>query len=178
MAFPTAAKSAIEMLKQGPVEVVFNPGGGANEVLLMVREGADITISPGQEVAEADVVGAYDIFTTGDGATVSLNLDAWDLKVLGVLYPTGTSNAYYRGIGKTAGVSMRQYAQSLRIRPWQTRDSATTEVMLWKVVPEGDVGMSLTKAAPHSNSITFRALPDLTKADGELIGQIKSPTRS
>ena len=176
MAFDATMKSALERLKQGPVHVEFDYDG--TPVVLPMAEGAEVTFSPGQEEAETDVVGVYDIYTTGDGLTVSMNIDEVSRTVVDRLFPQMASGTGYRGFGVSAGVSMRGHATSLRIRPWQTRTSADEQLEVWQVVPEGDITFSMTKASPWRFTATFRALPDLTKADGELLARLTSKARS
>lgn len=179
MALPAAARLALAKLKQGPVSVVIDPSGDNREVF--VRDGVDLTWMRGQENAEVDLVGVYDIFTAGDAAIFELNLPERSQTIMNVLFAdmtSGTHNSYtYWGFGKTAGLSLRTNAKQFRFRPWQTRADDSEEITLWLCVPEGDATLSQKNTEPHTWTQSFRALPDLTKADGVLIGRIKTPSR-
>ena len=179
MAFPTSAKQALEKLKQGPVQLVVDPGG-ADEVEVYVQGGVSVNFTRGQETAEQDLVGAYDLFSSGDGATVELNIDEVSTDMLQVVFMDQVYNAAggYVGFGKAAGESARSNAKAFRFRPWQDRDSGDVQVDLWKCVPEGDAIKAMTKTEPWRFTQTFRALPDLTKANGELIGRITAQARA
>lgn len=180
MALDSAVQQSLNKLKQGPVEVQFDPDG--MPVSLFARGGVDITFLRGLAEAEADVLGVYDLYTSGDGARFELNLPERSLAVLNCLFPEGTSGSdagnTYRGFGKTAGQSQRANGHKVRFRPWQSRTSAADQVVLWVVVPAGDARLSQQKTEPHTWTMPFGALPDPEQADGELIGQIYAPARS
>lgn len=177
MAFPTAAKQAMERLLQGPVQLMLDPGGGS-ELELFVQEGLELNVIRGMELAETDLVGVYDIYTTGDSVEFATNLDEVSLNCVDVLFPEGLDGADYRGIGAAAGHSMRGDALAARIRPWQERDVSTTQIDLHLVVPFGDAGFAMSKPTPWRWTQTWKALPDLDQADGNLLGKITFPIRS
>lgn len=180
MAFPAAAKQAFEKLRQGPVAVVFNPGI-AGEVEVFVNGGVSPNFVRGQEAAEVDLLGTYDLFSMGDGATFELNLPEVSHNVAKVVFADQVikdTATKYVGLGQAAGVSARASAKAVRIRPWQSRNDAALQLEFWKVVPEGDAQKSMTKGEPWAFTQTFRALPDLTKANGELIGKLTYPDRA
>ena len=112
MALPTAVQNSLEKLRQGPVEIVFDPDGDA--VSLFARGGVDVAFLRGREEAELDLLGVHDLYTTGDGAEFELALPERSLDVLGCLFPEGVSGtasgATYRGFGSTAGQSVRANA--------------------------------------------------------------------
>lgn len=176
MAFPTAAKQALEALRQGPVSVVFNPDTSPVEVF--VNSGLNMKFGRGQANAEVDMIGIYDKFTVGDEVTFELKLPETSKNIVDLLFADQLDGTTYRGFGTAAGKSARTNAKPVRIRPWQTRDSATVQVDFWKVVPDGDTALDMTKADPHTFTQTFRALPDLTKSDGELLGKLTFPARA
>ena len=178
MAFPTSAKQALEKLKQGPVQVMVDPGG-ADEVEVFVRGGVSVNFVRGQEAAESDLVGTYDLYTTGDGATLELNLEEDSLNVLKVVFMDQVTNGTtYVGFGRSAGQSMRTHAKKIRVRPWHTRTQSSLQLELWLCVSEGDAVKAMTPTEPWRYTQTFRALPDLTQVDGELIGRLTAPIRA
>jgi len=176
MAMPAAAQAALALLKQGPVQMVINPASA--NVELFVRGGIDLNFVRGQAAAEVDLVGEYDLFTTGDQGTFEVTIPEISNDAIGVLFPDGADGTTYRGFGRAAGLSLRSIAKDVRFRPWQSRTAATLQVEMWKCVPEGD-GV-LTQQRDDSWAITqsFRCLPDLTKTDGQLIGKLTFPARS
>jgi hypothetical protein len=181
MTLPAAAVSALNKLKQGPVQVLSDPGG-ADEVELFVRDGVDLTFLRGQAEAAVDILGVYDIFTTGDHAEFEIRAPERSLSILKVVYQDVTSGLHgalaYFGFGKSAGTSLRATAKEFRFRPWQSRATETDSVVLWLCVPTGDAKLAQGTTDPHMWSQTFRALPDVTKADGQLIGRIYAEARS
>ena len=180
MAMPEALQNSLARYNQGPVSVVVDPAG-TSEVELFVEGGVDIEFIRGQEAVEMDAVGQYDIRSTGDGATFELNLPEESVDVLNVLFPDGldgsASATTYRGFGRAAGRSARSNALAFRFRPWQTRTSDTEQVELWLCVPDGNLTKSMKKDGKYQYTQTFRALPDVTKADGDLIGRVYAPSR-
>lgn len=175
MALPTALQNALAKLKQGPVDLIIDPDG--DNVQLFLKDGIDITFQQGIEVAEADVVGVWDLYTQGDSCEFSIRVPEWTTDVLAVLFREGTSGSGYRGFGRTAGYSKRTDAKKFQIRPWQTKDVSTDQIHLWKVVSNGDISVSMKKTEPYTWEIPFKALPDATKADGEMIGAIYAAAR-
>jgi len=177
----SALQDSLERLRQGPVEIMFDAGGD-DEVAIFVREGLELNLIRAMAEAPTDIVGVVDLFTEEQHGEFELSIPESSMDVLAVLFPeTLDGSGYsipYRGFGRAAGYSMRSSALSLRIRPWQTRNVNTTSIELWKVVPSGDATQSLSKTDPHTFTQPFRALPDYTKEDGELIGRIYLPARS
>jgi len=170
-------QASLALLAQGPIQMVVDPDG-ADEVELFVKDGIDLTLTAGQEDAEVDLVGRYDLFTSGDGAEFEVGLPENSLNVVNVLFPDGLDGTTYRGFGRAAGLSMRDYAKAIRIRPWQTRTLATNQVDLWLCVPAGDGGWKASKSEPHTFTRKFVALPDLSQTDGMLIGKLTFAERS
>ena len=177
MAFPSVAKQALEKLKQGPVQVVFDPGS-ANEVEVFVKGGFTLNVERNLAAAETDLVGVYDMFSQGETATFELKMDETSHNVAKVVFLDQVQAASYVGIGQAAGISSRGVALDVRIRPWQTRMAATLQVELWLAVPDGNAAKSMTPGEPWSFTQSFKCLPDLSKANGELIGKITFPARS
>jgi hypothetical protein len=155
---------------------MIDPGGGS-EVELFLRDGVDLTFVQGLEMAEVDVLGVYDVYTSGDAATFELKVPELSADILAVVFRDGLSGTGYRGFGKTAGNSKRANAKQIRFRPWQTRDVATEQVIFWLCVTDGDTAFAMKKTDPWTFSVPMRALPDTTKADGELIAQIYAVAR-
>lgn len=174
---PAALTSALAKLKQGPVQCMIDPGG-ADELEIFLRDGVDLTWVQGLAVAEVDQLGTYDVYTTGDSANFTLRIPELSLDCLEAIFREGVSSASYRGFGRTAGYSKRTDAKQIRFRPWQTRDVATEEVKFWKCVTNGDIAFALKKTDPWTFEVPFTALPDTTKADGELIAEIAAGSRS
>ncbi len=180
MAMPQTLQQALAGYQQGPVSCVVDPDGAAFELYL--AGGVEITLTAQTEEVETDILGVYDLRTTGFGATFELNVPEQHSDVVKVLFPDGadatSGTPSYFGIGKSAGQSLRALAKTFRFRPWQTRTSDADEIVLWKCVPAGDATWRRSKTEPHAITRTFRALPDPTKPDGSLIGRIRLPARS
>ncbi len=169
-------QAALGRLRQGPVQMVIDPDGDNVEAYL--QEGLEVTFGENVEEAETDILGVYDLFTSGSSLTFSANLDEQSSNVVNVLFVAGLQGSGYRGFGRSAGVSMRTHAKHIRFRPWQTRAAATNQLDIWKAVPEGDISETKTKVSPWRFASTWRGLPDATKADGELLARITVPARS
>jgi len=178
MALPTAVAAALGKLKQGPVQGVFDPD--TQNIEVFVRGGIDLTFVRTQEEAAVDLIGVYDLFTAGEHAEFELALPEMSLNVLRVVYADGLYDAdnTYMGFGQAAGISLRALAKPWRFRPWQTRDAATLQIELWKVIPIGDATLAQQVTDPWTFTQRFRALPDLTQADGMLIGKLTMPARA
>jgi hypothetical protein len=179
MALSTAAKQALEKLKQGPVQLMVDPGG-ADEVEVFVRGGVSVTFIRGQETVALDLIGTHDLVSTGDGAAAVLHVEEESVDVLKVVFMDQAFNAgsSYQGFGKAAGESAREEAKAFRFRPWAERDSGDVQLDLWLCAPEGDAVKAMTPEAPWRYVQRFRALPDLTRANGELVGRITGVARA
>ena len=179
MAFSAAAKSAFEKIKQGPVAVYFD-FNTADEVEVFVDGGISPEFERGQENAEVDLLNVYDSFSTGDGATFELALSEQSLDAMKVLFgDQADANAAsdYQPFGHAAGVSGRTNAKEVTIMPWQDRRDSTVKIVFWKCIPEGNLANTFNKTESWKNTQTFRALPDLDKVNGELIGRFYAPDR-
>lgn len=182
MALDSNLQQALAKYNQGPVAVVIDPDG--TPVELFVEDGIDLSFIRGQEAVSMDTIGQYDIRTSGDGAEFTLRLPEMSMNVVNVLYADGvagtdtaTSKAY-RGFGRTAGFSMRTLAKKIRIRPWQTRNDATEQVIFWKAIPQGNATLALKKTAKYQYEQQMRALVDPTQLEGQLIARIFTASRS
>ena len=176
MALPSELQQALARLKQGPIEVRFDPTGTA--VNVYPSDGIDISFVRGQEEQSVDTLGVYDLISSGDSANFELNCPEPSYNALKVLFADQVDGTSYVGFGETAGTSARATAQKVEIRPWQDRAAETFKVTFWVVVPEGDGSFGMSPTDPASITQSFRALPDPTQTDGSLIGQIVFPSRS
>lgn len=180
MALDTQLQSALALLKQGPVVLIVDPDG--TPIRFYTTEGIDVSFVRDFQEAAVDVVGVYDLYTGGDSVTFGVTLPESSMEVLDQLWPDcvdGTDGSdTYRGFGKSAGVSQRTNAKEMQIRPYQTYEDESNQIVLWKVIPSGDVTVSQKKTEPHTFRIEFRALPDPTQADGEMIGRFYAAARS
>ena len=177
MAFPATAKSALERLKQGPVAVVFDPAV-AGEVEVFVKGGVSVSVERNLAAAETDLLGVYDLFSQGETATFELTLDETSHNVAKIVFMDQVQAASYVGIGQAAGISSRGIAKPVRIRPWQTRTVATLQLEFWLAVPDGNATKNMTASEPWSFAQGFKCLPDLSRANGELIGKLTFPVRA
>jgi len=179
MGLPATLQSALAKIKQGPVQVMVDPDSTAIEIF--VQDGVDLGFMRGLEEVETDILGVYDLRTTGDSAEFEIRSPERSQECMNVVFQgalTGTSGGYsYHGFGRTAGTSLRGNAKRFRFRPWQTRASQQNQVDLWLCAPKGDAALSQKKSEPHTWVQTYQGLPDPTKADGNLIGRIYSASR-
>jgi len=179
MALDSNLQSALARIRQGPVEVVFDPDSA--DVAIFAEGPVELNFERGLEEATIDHIGLYNMFTGGDGITFDLTVPELSNDVLAYIFPDGTSLAspyVGRGFGRAAGLSMRTYAKKVQIRPWQTRGDGDLQVILHAVIPAGPPTLSQGKTEPYRWTIPFRALPDATQADGTLVAQIFAPART
>jgi len=178
MALPVTLQNALALIQAGPVEVMIDPAGEA--LPIYVKDGVELAFAKGQFEVTHDIVGIYDIRTGGDGATFTLNVMEHSANLLGLLFGTHglrNSGSGYYGFGISAGKSLRADAKQIRIRPFQTRGVTTVQVIFWVCIPTGDLTFNEAADDAWQWSQEFRALPDVTQADGELIAQVYAGTR-
>lgn len=176
MGLETAIQNALAATIRGPVVCDFDTAD--TNVRIIPNGGVTPNFEENVAEDERDLLGIYDLLTQGNGATVEMQVPEISLSTLGVIFPQGATDASsYRGFGWTAGKSMRDDAVNLRIRPYQTRDASTTQIEYWLVVPMGTPTFAMTKDATHFFTVQFRALPDATKPDGQLICKISAAAR-
>lgn len=176
MAMDSALVQSVARLYQQPVQVVVDPDG--TPVELFVRGGVPFTFGRGLAEQETDILGVYDLISTGDSVEFTLRTEEQSQNVLNVLMSDMRDDDPYRGFGNTAGQSQRAHAQKIRIRPWQTRTSNANQIEIWKAVPSGDATLNTSPTDPWAWEQPFRGLPDLTQNDGTLLGRIKLDARA
>lgn len=177
MSIATSLTQMVAKMRQGPVLVTFDPDDTAVEVY--VNDGLNVSVESNFEDAMVDAVGLYDKYTGGEGLTFELALPETTVDILQLIYAhSGYSGATYVGVGGTAGTSLRSSAKVVRVRPYQTRSASTWQVQMWKVIPDGDPSLEMTKSGPYTWTQTFRALPDLSQPDGATIALFTAEARS
>ncbi len=178
MGMPVNAKNSLDKLRMGPTQVVFDPDDTSIELFL--RGGVDLNFIRGQEVAESDLVGVYDVYTTGDSVEFQLTMPEDSLEVLGEVFPEQDNQnaAGYFGFGKAAGVSLRATAKKVRFRRWQDRTNAAEQVEIWLAVPFGDAVKVFSVTEGWSWQQTFKALPDLNYQEGQMLAKITCLARA
>ena len=142
--------------------------------------GIDLDISSDISYAELDLAGAVEGTITGEEVTFSFEVPEVSYDIISELYTYGdTDTAGTVGIGTLATKYVTDYSQEVTIEPFTDRSgaSATWSLSLYKVHPDGDLSLGLSKDDPWNCSITMRALPDLSKADGKLIGEFTLNSR-
>lgn len=165
-------------MTQGPVAVVFDPDE-VGEIEVFVEGGLDISFIRGQEEQQTDILGLYDLYSSGDGAEFEGVFPESSIDVVNVVFADQPVSApTYRGFGSSAGRSARATAVGVRIRPWQTKDSDLHQIEFWVVVPSGDAASRNSKTEAHAFTQGFKALPDASQEDGLLIGKLTYPARS
>jgi len=177
MAFNSTAKSAMEKIKQGPVQIVWDQAG--TPVEMFCKDGARVNIIRNKEPIETDLVGVYDLISQGEQCRVTFKCDEMSQDAWAVILADQVGNATtYIGIGRSAGHSSRGDAKSIRIRPWQDRAAATLQFEGFLMVPTEDFEAALQGSEPWNGEASFDSLPDLSKADGELHGKWTLVARS
>lgn len=173
-------KMALDKIQQGPTVVEVDPDG--DNVPLFLRDGIDIEFVSNFQEVSVDVVGVCDIFTGGDGATFELAIPEESLTVANVLWPEGdTDGTSYRGFGRLAGRSMRDNDAAkflMRTEADWREGNSTPQLELWQCVPSDNATWSRAIDSSYMFTRQFRALPDLTKSDGQLIGKLSVTIRS
>jgi len=176
----TQLQQAINALKVGPLEVVWNPG--ASQVELFVKDGVDLSISRGMEEVELDIIGVQGVVSQGDGIAFDLAFPEISASVVRVMFLNAREGTdvgkTYTGIGNEAGYNAYDDAQEIRIRPWRSRTDRTLQIRLWKVAPAGDISLAMRKTDPHTWTCSFRAFPDPSRPDGDLLGRVYAGVRA
>jgi len=172
---PTALQSAVARMKRNPCVLRWDVDSTALDIFVesaeiaLVREEIDV-IDP--------VVGLYEKYVDRDGMTITVTVDEESADVLSALTQEGYAHsATKRGIGAVGGTALRANGVAIRVRPYATRDAATTEAYMYKAVLTGGI----TKAQGKSDNafeVTFQSLADASKFDGDLHGYMTYPARA
>ena len=176
MAMDTNLQQSLGRLVAGPCAVMLDPD--STKVEIYANDGVTLRFTQGAEEANTDIVGLYDIYSAGDRCEVDVNLDEQSMSIIDTIFAHGLDGTTYRGIGSSAGSSLRDNALAMRIRPWQTRTADTSQIELWYVAPFGDSVLAAGKTAPWRWTQTFLCFPDVSRIDGLLLGKLTFPARS
>jgi hypothetical protein len=114
-----------------------------------------------------------DFIHLGTDVRLETRLAEWTLATLEKLFPLGSSESGYLGIGTAPGASLRDAAKTLTLHPLELGAGDTSrDVTFWKAVAAGAVETTFSNETDRVFQVTFRILPDLTKDDGEWFGRI------
>jgi len=114
-----------------------------------------------------------ELIHTGDTCEVKLRCGEWVLANLKAVYPPGLDGGSYLGFGRKPGFRYSTAAKTLVLHPLELPDQdSSNDVTLWKAVAASAVQVGFTNEGDRLFEVTFRALPDLSKEDGMLLGKI------
>jgi len=160
-------------VQAGPVLVSL----GAREIG-HTEGGVTFRSEPVLRECRADVLGGAvtDLVHLGARCEVKMRVAEWVLENLEAAIPSGTDSSTYLGLGRTPGLRLSSVAQQMTLHPAELASEETDyDVVLWKAVAAGAAEVGFGAEGDRVFEVTFLALPDATKTDGELIGKIGSP---
>jgi hypothetical protein len=163
----------LSKVQAGPVTVSF---GGRD--VGHTEGGVRLAVVPLLREVRADSAGAAvaDWVLMGVHCRVSLRLAEWVLENLKAAVPHGEDGGEYLGVGRTAGMRLSAAAAELRLHPAELpADDESYDVVLWKAAAASAVEVGFNAEGDRVFEVTFVALPDPEKPDGEMLGSIGSP---
>ncbi len=165
--------SDLSKVQAGPVTV--SVGG---EAIGHTEGGVKLKVEPVLREVKADSAGALvtDLVHLGTRCEVTMRIAEWVLDNLGLAVPSGTDSSTYLGLGRAPGLRLSTVAAQMTLHPAEL-DGADTDydVVLWKAVAASAAEVGFNAEGDRVFEVTFIALPDPTKDDGELLGKIGSP---
>ena len=160
-------------IQAGPCQLTW---GGTN--LGHTQDGVEFNYEPDIRERVVDKYGSspVELILIGERVTVVARLTQWELAKMKAAIPAGLQGSDYLGIGRIAGFHLRrEEAEELVIHPLE---QATTQydVTLWKTVASAPITIGYTHDGDRVFEVTFFALQDESKMDGQTIGKIGSPS--
>ena len=158
----------------GPAKITFK---GVD--LGFTQDGATISIESANEIVRVDEMGEtpVDALHTADMVSVVVRLSQWSISNLKTLLPAGTfvqDGAKEKiTIGKATGLRMSSVAGLLTLHPIANDVADVSEdFTVWKAYVSEPVEFVETYNDIRSYEVTFTALADMGRADGERVAVI------
>jgi len=170
-----ALQSAVARLARNPL--VVNWDVGVTDLLIYI-ESVELTLEQEEIEVIHPIAGLYTVYVDRQGMQVKFSCDEDSADIFSALNQEGYAHSTTRrGFGAIGGTNMRTNAVQLQVRPYNSLSAETTQITLWKAVMSGGV----TKAQGKSEGaweVTFKALADEARADGNLYGYVTYPLRA
>ena len=139
------------------------------------QDGVEFNYEPDIRERNVDEYGttAVELILVGENVTVAMRITQWELANLKIVIPAGLDGTSYLGIGRKPGFKLGDQAKELVLHPLENAGGDDSEdVTLWKAVPNSPVPIGYNNEGDRIFEVTFKALPDTTKADGLILGKI------
>ena len=150
-------------IKAGPCQVTYN-----SVDLGHTQGGVNVSYDTKWRDVLVDEYGetVVDKVFQGEGLEISMKLTQSQLATLKAIMPKYTAGATYLEFGSTVGGKLSSHAAQLQLHPFE--ESGTDHDMyVWKAAPAGTVVWGYTNEGDRVYEVTFVALVDTSKADGE-----------
>jgi hypothetical protein len=162
--------SDISKIYSGPYEIYID-GDNAG----ITRGEVQLTVEPQLKecYTELSAMTVEDYIVLGVSAKVSFEVAEWTLDNLLSIFPNSSAGGNYVGIGYSVGERLSSYAKEMVLHPAELPSEDTErDIQLWKVVPGEKFSVKFGKSTDRTFSVSFNALPDNSKTQGEQIGKI------
>lgn len=171
---------ARENLRIGDCEIFVDYGDGNGEIFLgQTKGGIDFTFEREFEDLTVDKFGTapLDMALTGQNLMIKLNLAEATNESLSRAIPEGKFAEFTTdskiGIGRTSGYLLSDSEGLLRMHPRKNDPANRNEdVYIWKAVSMDNVEMPFKVDEQRLIPITYRALVDESRPDGEHLGRV------
>lgn len=176
----TDQRSITEVRKLGACQVTFNSN-------TISYQAGDVTLTltdSWEDVFVSEFPGPVDSHLTRQMAEVTMTLAQDDADTLGLLIPVGTdvtesATKYRRTFGKVPGYAASNIAYALKAHPVIYDTDLTRDLHLHKAYPAGDpIEFKINREGDIGYEVTFRALVDTGKSDGDYLGAVGDLTAS
>ena len=140
--------------------------------------GVTFAVRPVLRECRADSTGeaVTDLVHLGTRCEVTMRMAEWVLENLEAAIPSGTDSGTYLSLGRAPGLRLSGSASLMTLHPAELAEEETGyDVVLWKAVAAGAAEVGFSASGDRVFEVTFLALPDVAKDDGELLGRIGSP---
>lgn len=161
----------LDKIKAGPCKITLD-----TTEIGHTERGISLNITPIMRERKVDEFGetVVDLVHQGDTFEVTVTIAEWVLANFKAAFAPALDGTTYMSVGRKPGFSYRSVAKKLTIHPLEVVGT-TEDVILYKAVAISPVAIGYNSDDDRVFEIVFKALPDTTRGDGNLLGQIGIP---
>lgn len=160
-------------IQAGPCSLTFASSGDLGHT----EEGVELNYEPEIRRRVVDEYGtsAVELVLVGENLEVTCRVAEWVIAAWKLAIPAGIDGTSYLGIGRKPGYKLSAKAEQLTIHPLENVGDTTEDVILYKAVASSPVPVGWNNDGDRVFEVTFTALVDATKEDGNLLGKLAAP---
>jgi len=173
---PNITGGDLSKILAGPCEIFL---GTPEASIGHTQDGVEFNYEPDIRERNVDAYGStpVELLLIGENIEVTTRITQWELAKLKKAMPAGLQGSNYLGLGRTAGFHLAENeAVLMRIHPLEQGAVTDYDVYLWRTVSNAPVAIAFNNEGDRVFEVTFKAMPDESRQEGQLLGKIGSPS--